>query len=58
MNPWFWIFTIAPIIIGIKYIWTSSSRKKTKIITTLIPFSVGIIAVILFYNLVMKHKSF
>ena len=57
MNPWFWIITISPILLGINIIWTSKVSLLKKTLHTLIPILIGIICFLLFYHTYMKHKA-
>ncbi len=58
MNPWFWFFTIFPFIYGMYLVWSSKSATKLKFLCSVIPILLGIVLVILFYNLYMIKKSF
>ncbi|CAM3894340.1 MULTISPECIES: hypothetical protein [Flavobacterium] len=57
MNPWFWIITISPVILGINIIWTSKVSLLKKTLHTLIPILIGIICFLLFYHTYMKYKA-
>jgi hypothetical protein len=57
MNPWFWIITISPILLGINIIWTSKVSLLKKTLHTLIPILIGIICFLLFYHTYMKYKA-